>query len=231
MTKPHVVCKVKTRFCWWLKTLHWNSEMKILFSWARWPSLLLWATRGGVGEEKNEVGKEKENFKFFWDCDSLSFSTLECHGTFLSIRYLLLGRKRLIAWDLNCHFMYNTLTDQYKNKPTRNYVLKMYKVTTLTNRELTDSILNCVIKDRNEGAGIVPLVFALILCSWCDASSCSLFKGSGLFLTSGRGGGSRFLVLWRQNRESDSAENCLKAQSDLPYWTRCCINNLLSVCV
>lgn len=44
----------------------------------------------------------------------------------------------------------------------------MYKDTELTNRELTDSILNSVIKDRKEGAaGIMPLVLALILCTWC----------------------------------------------------------------
>lgn len=51
------------------------------------------------GKRKREVGKEKrkKNFKFFQGCDSLSFSSLECHKTFLSIHYSLLGRKRLIA--------------------------------------------------------------------------------------------------------------------------------------
>lgn len=44
--------------------------------------------------------------------------------------------------------MHNTLTDHCKNKPTRNYILKMYKDTKLTNREFADSILNSVIKDE-----------------------------------------------------------------------------------
>lgn len=155
--------------------------MKILFSWARWPNLLLWGTKGRMREEKREVGKEKRILSFseivihyllaFWNATRL----------FLSICYSLLGRKRLIAWDLNCHFMYNTLTDQCKNKPTRNYILKMYRDTELTNREFADSALNPVIKDRREGAaGIVPLVFAPILCTWryCFLAVLSL-KGFG----------------------------------------------------
>jgi len=89
--------------------------------------------------------------------------------------------------------MRNTLTDQLKNKPTRNCILKIYKDTKLTNRELADSILNSVIR-RERGScwncascictGFMYLVLLL--------SGCSLFKGSGLFLTSGRGRHARF---------------------------------------
>lgn len=82
--------------------------------------------------------------------------------------------------------MHNTLTDHCKNKPTRNYILKMYKDTKLTNREFADSILNSVIKDES------ALLELCLLCLHCFYVPGTIvfyfFKGSELFLTSGGGG-------------------------------------------
>lgn len=166
--------------------LRFRNENSLFLSSVTWaPPVSDWG--GRVAQIKREVGKEERIF--FWDCDSSSLSSLECHETFLSIRYLLVGRKRLIAWDLNCHFMHNTLTDQCKNKPTRNYILKMYKGTELTKRELADSILNSLIKDRRGScwncASYICTDFMYLVLS---LSSWAFIKGSGLFLTSGRGG-------------------------------------------
>lgn len=120
------------------------------------------------GWEKKKKGSGERKISFSEVVIHYPLALRNARRLFLSICYSLLGRKRLIAWDLNCHFVYNTLTDQCKNKPTRNYILKMYKDTKSTNRECSDSILDSVINDRKEGAsGIVPLVFALIVCTWC----------------------------------------------------------------
>lgn len=63
---------------------------------------------------------------------------------------------------------YTQHTDRSMQKQTyQNSIKKCIKRPNKLNRELANTILNSMIKDRKEGAaGVVPLIFALILCAW-----------------------------------------------------------------